>query len=823
VTEAPLPIEQATGDLIVRLGRDGAAVLVAAPGAGKSTVVPIRLLDAPWLAGKIVMLEPRRVAARAVAARLAWHLGEPVGKTVGYRVRFDTQVSAATRLEVVTEGVLTRMLIDDPTLDGYGLVIFDEFHERSLPGDVGLALALETKALVRPELRILVMSATIDAAGVATLLDDAPVVEVPGRVFPVETRSRPIPAGGRFEDHVAGVIDEALRSEAGDVLVFLPGVGEINRVAKRLQGVSAAVLSLHGSMPLEDQVEALAPGSRRRVVLATSIAETSVTIPGVRIVVDGGRMRVPRFSSRTGLTRVVTTRVSRAAADQRRGRAGRTEPGVCYRLWSRADDGQLLEFTPPAIAGSDLAPVVLELAAAGVVDPTRLRWLNPPAEPAVRQATELLQLLGALTTDGRVTARGKMLARLPLHPRLAHMCLEAKAVGHGALAAALVALLGDRDIVAWTDGAPPDSDIRVRLDLLRGVTHPGVSADRRLLHRARGEEREWRRRLGVAQGSVADAEWAGQLLASAYPDRVGQRRSGAAGRFLLRNGRGASVPPSETLARLDYLVAVDLDDAGTESRIRIAAGLDAATVADLVARDGAATVRVMVDRERGQVRVTEEVKLGAIVVAERPVRDPDAELIGQGWLDAVRRNGLDWLPWSDGASRLRARLGFLRHHDPEWPDVSDSGLIGAIDTWLHPAVVGRTRLEGLDLASHLLALLSWPQREALDRLAPERFEVPTGSRIAIDYGDPAAPVLAVRLQEMFGLGESPAIAAGRIPLVLHLLSPAGRPIQVTADLPGFWRTSYFDVRREMRGRYPRHEWPEDPLRATPTRRAKRRG
>jgi ATP-dependent helicase HrpB len=826
VTES-VPIDAVLPELDAALAGAGAAVLVAAPGAGKSTVAPLRLLAAPWLTGRIIMLEPRRIAARAVASRLAWHLGEPVGATVGYRVRFDTKVSRQTRLEVVTEGVLTRLLADDRTLDGYGLVILDEFHERSIPADVGLALTLETRALIRPELRVLVMSATIDAASVATLLDDAPVVEAAGRVFPVETRYRPGNADIRLEARVASAVREALASDAGDVLVFLPGVGEIARVADLLatDGRDALVLPLHGTLSLEAQAAVLEPATRRRVILATSIAETSLTIPGVRVVIDAGLMRTPRFSPRTGMSRLTTVRVTRASADQRRGRAGRTAPGVCYRLWAASDDVQLLAFNPPEIAVSDLAPLVLDLAAAGVTDPSRLRWLDPPPPAALQQARELLGLLGALDAAGQLTDRGRALAGMPLHPRLGHMVLEAKRGGHGPLAAELVALLGDRDLFRRPAAAAADHvdvDLRLRLDALTGGRPLGVEVDRSRLHRLRGEIQEWRRRLGVTGPARPEVDEAGRLLAWAYPDRVAQRRPGPPGRFLLRNGRGAFLAPNQPLARADYLVAAQLDDAGAESRIQLAAPLDAESVAALVAEEGEVVQRVEFDRTRRAVRAVELTMLGALVIAERPVRSPDPALTRSTLLAAIRREGLAVFHWTDEAVRLRARLAFLHGLDASWPDVSEEGLLGSVEVWVGSAIEGRLSLDGLDPGALLLAWLSWEQRSSLDRLAPDRVQVPTGSRLTVDYSDPAAPVLAVRLQEMFGQAMTPSIGDGRVPLTIHLLSPAGRPLQVTRDLAGFWRTSYFDVRREMRGRYPRHEWPEDPMAAPPTRRAKRR-
>ncbi len=838
-----LPIVAALPAIRAALAGPGAAVVVAEPGAGKTTVAPLELLAEPWMAGRrIVMLEPRRVAARLAARRMAHTLGEAVGRTVGYRVRFDTRVSAATRLEVVTEGVLTRMLADDPSLESVGLVIFDEFHERSLAADTGLALTLESRQALRPDLRVLVMSATIDPAPVARLLDGAPVVDCPGRTFPVETRFRPPRADRRFEAHVAAVVREALEVDRGDLLVFLPGAGEIRRVAEALEtepALPARVLPLHGSMPAEAQDLALTPGRQRRVVLSTSIAETSLTIEGVSVVVDGGRMRVPRFSPRTGMTRLETVRVTRASADQRRGRAGRLGPGVCYRLWSEGDEAGLVPYNLPEILSADLAPLVLDLAAAGVDDPGALAWLDQPPASAWAQARELLGLLGALDPGGRLTARGRAMAPLALHPRLARLALDAAAVGVSGLGAELVSLLSDRDI-ARRGPEPADVDLRLRVEALRaGRGVHGLEVDRGGLARARREAGEWRRRLARSGAPSeppprddrtlfhpADIELTGRLLAGAFPDRVAQRRPGAPGRFLLRNGRGAALVPSQALARADYLVIAELDDRGAEARIDLAAPVD---LADLEVECADAIERREVlewDAERAAVRASLEVRLGAIVLEERPLGRPDPDRVRATLLAGLVARGVDQLPWTAAATNLRRRLAFLHQHDPDgWPDVSDGALAATLDGWLGPRIGTARSLAALgdvDLGAALLDRLEWRRRADLDRLAPERWEVPTGSRLAIDYSDPAAPVLPVKLQEVFGLEETPAIAGGRVPLTLHLLSPAMRPVQVTRDLAGFWRTSYFDVRKDLRGRYPKHEWPEDPLTARPVRGAKRR-
>jgi ATP-dependent helicase HrpB len=809
-------------------------VLEAPPGAGKSTVVPLELLHESWLAGqRIVMLEPRRLAARAAARRMAFTLGETAGQTVGYRVRFDTRVSPGTRIEVVTEGVLTRMHREDPALEGIGLVIFDEFHERSLHADLGLAFALQTRELLRPELRLLVMSATLDGATVAGLLDGAPVIRSEGRRFPVETRYRPRREGQRVDAAVAVTVREALDDEPGDILVFLPGAGEINRVASLLEegGLSpgTTIYRLHGMLPAEEQDAAIAPSpvGRRKVVLATSIAETSLTIEGVRVVVDSGLMRVPRFSPRTGMTRLETVRVTRASADQRRGRAGRLEPGVCYRLWAAHDEHGMIPHGTPEILSSDLASLALDLAAAGIRDPGELRWLDPPPAAATAQARELLVLLGAIHPDGAITDHGRRMTALGLHPRLAHMAQEARRLGHGPLAADLAALLGDRDIAARGEGpaAQPDADIRLRLEALHGSRAlQGLPMDRGRLQRVKADAAEWHRRLGVGPQQRSDVEAAGLVLALAYPDRIAQRRTGEAGRFLVRNGRGASLPPSQPLARVEYLVVADLEDSGTESRILLAAPLTLPEILDLAPGGVRMTVEVRWDAETRTILARRVTRLGAIELESVAISDPDPVAVKRVLIEGLRSEGTGALPWTPRASRLRERLRFLQGLDPAWPDVSEEALLAAMEHWLGPWLDGVRRkgdLERVDLVEPLLALLPWEKRARLDELAPERFTVPSGSSIAIDYSNPAAPVLAVRLQEVFGLMDTPRIGGGRVPVTLHLLSPAYRPVQVTRDLASFWRTGYFDVRKDLRGRYPKHHWPDDPLTAPPVRGAKR--
>jgi ATP-dependent helicase HrpB len=850
-------------------------VLHAPPGAGKTTRVPIALLDEAWLEGRrIVMLEPRRLAARAAAAYMARLLGENIGDTVGYRVRLDTRVGPRTRIEVVTEGVLTRMMQDDPALENVGVLIFDEFHERSIHADLGLALALQAQALLRPDLRVIVMSATLEGDRVAALLDGAPVVRSEGRTFPVDTIYLGARVDGFIEPVVAAAVERAVHRHDGDVLVFLPGAAEIRRTAERLANAAlpagTAVMPLYGDLPHDAQDRAIAPSppGSRKVVLATSIAETSLTIEGVRVVIDSGLMRVPSFSPRTGMTRLTTVPVSRAAADQRRGRAGRLGPGTCYRLWTESDHAALLAHRPPEILDADLASLALELAAWGITDPLELRWLDPPPPAAFAQARELLHELDALDDGGRVTAHGSEMAALALHPRLAHMLLKAHELGVDDTAADVAALLSERDVLRAHDGFA-DPDLRQRLPLMRGArgAPPGHYVDATALRRAQMEARHWRRRLeqrrritaqperpaaaSAAANSAANPaanpaansaanpaasaaadnagdhgdDAVGLLLAFAYPDRIGMQR-GARGRFLLRNGRGAVIDPQHNLAGEPTIVAADVGGHGRDSRIFLAAPVElrrieehfAAQIEDVATVEWAAATR--------SVRAQESRRLGALVLAERPLRDVPEERVAEALLAGVRAEGLALLEWSREDQRLRERMAFLHAMDPgAWPAVTDAALLHGLEEWLLPwcsGIRGADALRRVPLAEALLSRLPWERRTQLDTLAPTHIEVPSGSRIAIDYSDPEAPVLAVRLQEMFGLADTPRVAGGRVPLTLQLLSPAQRPVQVTRDLASFWETTYFEVRRDLRGRYPKHYWPDDPLQAEPTRRTRRR-
>ena len=830
-----LPVADALPALTAALATRGVAVLEAPPGAGKTTLVPLALLDAKWLAGKkLLMLEPRRLATRAAARRMASLLGENAGDTVGFRTRLESRIGPKTRIEVLTEGILPRMIEDDPALDGVGGLIFDEFHERSLEADLGLALALETRKHLRPDLRLLVMSATLDGGKLAALLGDAPIIASAGRMFPVAVRHLDRPAPERFETAAATSVRRALVDDTGSILVFLPGGAEIRRVARLLEdgnlpaGVSVA--PLYGDLPPAAQDEAIqpAPAGKRKVVLATSIAETSLTIEGIRVVIDGGLMRAPRFDPASGMTRLVTLRVSQASAKQRSGRAGRLEPGVAYRLWPAREETQLAPFNAPEILQADLAPLALALAQWGARDPRELGFLDPPPEAAYAEAQNLLRALGALDAGNTITAHGKAMAGLGLHPRLAHMVLRGKERGSGAAACAIAALLMERDVLRAAPTAR-DADFRLRVELMaeRGAAKhlpPGMTLDRGGLERARDAARQLRQRLGI-RGETVDAGETGRLLALAYPDRVAQKRPGAAGQFLLANGKGAELPAADPLANAEFLAVADLDGAQRTARIFLAAKLTRDEIDEDFADLIATADTIAWDARAEAVLARRRTTLGALVLEDKPLAKADPAQVATAMAAGIRARGIGALPWSKDAENLRARVALLRRLDAEaWPDWSDAALLASLDDWLAPYLTGvtrRTQLGGLDLAEILAARLSYERRRALDRLAPMHITAPSGSRVAIDYAG-ETPVLAVKLQEMFGARESPAVADGRVKLVIHLLSPAGRPLAVTQDLAGFWRNAYPQVRGEMRGRYPRHPWPNDPLAAAPTKRTKRR-
>lgn len=746
-------------------------------------------------------------------------IGEAAGETVGYRVRQESKVSRATRIEVVTEGILTRRLAADPELKGVGLVIFDEFHERSLVADLGLALCLEVQAALRDDLRLLVMSATLDGVAVAGLMGGAPVIRSEGRMFPVETRFIAVKTGEPLPVSMAAAVRQALVEETGSILAFLPGEGEIRRTMALLSGAvpdSVDITPLYGALPAAAQDQAIRPAApgRRKVVLATSIAETSLTIDGVRVVIDGGYARRNRFDLRSGFDRLVTVRTTAAESAQRRGRAGRLEPGVCYRLWSEAEDRALQPYPPPEIAEADLAPLALDLAAWGAA-PESLAWLTPPPAPALAQARDLLTALAAVEDDGRITRHGSAMAALPLHPRLAHMILSASAIDLGGLACVIAALLTERDILRG------DGDLRSRVDVMLGGRET-AAVDRGALARARQLASDWRRRLSLP-AAMSSAE-TGLVVALAYPDRVARRR--AQGGFVLVNGRGASLPETDPLMAADFLAIADLDG-GPAGKIWLAAPLVRGDL-DLLFADRIREEDVVRwDGRTGAVIARRQTRLGALVLEDRPLPAPDPARIAEGLLDGIRQQGLMVLPWDKASEQLRARIAFLRRHEGDpWPEVTDEALLATLEDWLLPHLGGLTRLadlKRLPLAEIVGSLIAWDLRARLDRDAPTHMPVASGSRIPLDYTTGDVPVLPVRVQELFGTASHPSIAGGRVPLVIHLLSPAHRPIQVTGDLPSFWRTSWGLVRAEMRGRYPRHPWPEDPMAAPATHRAKPRG
>ncbi|WP_314949237.1 ATP-dependent helicase HrpB [Bradyrhizobium cosmicum] len=818
--DTPLPIDAVLDDLSRTLEAHNAAVLVAPPGAGKTTRVPLALLDAPWVKGKkIIVLEPRRIAARASADRMAKSLGERAGETVGYRVRFGSKISRATRIEVVTEGIFTRQILDDPELSGVAAVLFDEFHERSLDADMGLALARDAQTGLREDLRILVMSATLDGARVAKLLGEAPVVKSEGRAFPVETRYLGRKPDAPIERQMADAIASALRADAGSVLAFLPGAAEIRRtqnfLGERVQDASIEIVPLFGALDaaVQDRAISPAPKGTRKVVLATSIAETSLTIEGVRIVVDSGLARVPRYEPDIGLTRLETVRASRAAVDQRRGRAGRTEPGVCYRLWDEPQTASLAPYTQPEILSADLSSLVLDLAQWGVADPAALSFLDPPPAPAWKEAKSLLEELNALDGDGRISAEGKSLRALALPPRLARMIVDSHRAGAGEAAAEIAAIITER-------GLGGDSiDLEHRRDQFRRDRSPRAAS-------ARDLARRWASQVATSEKAGQQDELStGLMLAYAFPDRVGRNRGN--GSFVLANGRGAAVEQTSSLARAPYIAIGEMTGTAASGRILLAAQITQDEIERHFAEHIESVDEISFDRGAMALRARRKRALHAITLSEATLAVSPSEATARIFADGLIAAGLDRLPWSKAAKQWRDRVMFLRKAEGDsWPDLSDDGLIARRDDWLVPALYDKIALKDIsagDLSDALMALLPWEMRARLDREAPTHFEAPTGTVLAIEYEAEQGPTIAVRLQELFGLNTHPSIAAGKVPLVLELLSPAQRPVQVTRDLPGFWRGSYAAVRSDLRGRYPRHPWPEDPANALPTRRVKPRG
>ena len=879
LNDLKLPVVAALPELLAALEASPRAVLEAPPGAGKTTVVPLALLAAAWREPnqKILVLEPRQLAARAAAARLAQLLGEPVGRTVGYRVRLDSKVSKDTRIEVITEGILTRMIQDDPALEDVACVVFDEFHERSLNADLGLALALDAQAVLRPELRILLMSATLEAQRLGQWLP-APVVSSAGFLFPVEThyldprRAAALPnkPSERLAELVPGQVREALNQDEGDVLVFLPGVADLQRVARKLGDSlppNTDLHLLHGELPLEAQDAALRPAAprRRKVILATSIAETSLTIEGVRVVVDGGFARVPRFIARTGFTTLETVPVARAAADQRRGRAGRLAPGTCYRLWTEAEQHQLPAHRPPEIHTADLSGLVLELALWGANDPTSLRWLDVPPAAAVAQARELLVRLGALElrvmsdelrvknkvpgteTSGagfqdyelstlNSTPHGRQLAKLGLPPRLGHLVVRGTELGHGAAATALAALLGERDLLRWAkpnDPRPLPPDLRLRLEALASGRPPlpGLALHHATLQRVRDVARHLQNRAGSSKSNSPTHAFThspiGLLTALAYPDRLAQRE--APDRLRLVTGQRVSLKTEDVDPQAQFFAVAYLAGTAAAPRATLAAPLDKEELESAFAEQITTTEEVRYDDTAQRVTGRRVRRLGALLLSESTIGQPDAALVAQALLSYLQEAGLTKLNWTAEAQQLQQRLVFLHQliGGEQWPAFDEEALLADLPDWLGPHLAGLKSLDQvqrLDLTEPILARLpgGWAQRQELDRLAPAALEVPSGSHIALDYSDPAAPVLAVKLQELFGLTETPAVAGGRVPLLLHLLSPGGRPAQVTRDLRSFWEKGYFEVRKDLKGRYPKHPWPDKPMEHVPTKLTKKR-
>lgn len=839
-----LPIHEILPQLREQLARREAVVLNAPPGSGKTTVVPLALLTEPWLAGKaILVLEPRRLAARMAAGFMAHQLGEEIGRTVGYRVRFEAKVCPKTRVEVITEGVLTRRLQNDPELAGVGLIIFDEFHERSLQGDLALTLCRDVIGGLRDDLKLLIMSATLDTEEISRLLDNAPVVTGSGRTYPVAVEycraAQPLnPHPREIAKQMAGAIHKALTEQPGDILAFLPGGAEIRHTQALLQtALSSAEIAIHplfGDLSLAAQTAAVQPDSqgRRRIILATPIAETSVTIEGIHTVVDSGWKRSPQFDPNSGLSRLTTQRISRASATQRTGRAGRLGPGHCYRLWSIGEEHGFKPFDPPEILTADLSQLALDLARWGVHDPERLRWLDPPPAGHFGQAQSVLRTLGALDQRGHITPLGKKIAELPTHPRLGLMLLTGAEHGATALACDLAALLSERDIVKGRDRS---ADIEDRLHALGAFRSEGravaqsLGADIDGCRRVEQSSRQLRDHLPkpARRKGAGTVMTAGELLALAFPDRIGQRRTEKQGQFKLTSGRGAVLPPHDRLMAHAYLAVAELDAGRTEGRIFLAAPLAEESLTALSSHRLQREENVYWDEQGNTVKAQHIVRLGELVLKTTPLTKPSSEAMLAALLSGIRSRGLSILPWSDKARELQARLQCMQLWQPEagWPDVSDAFLLENLEQWLTPYLAGMRsgeHLKKLDLAAILAGMLDWQHLNRLDREAPTHLSVPSGSQIKLRYTPGEPPVLAVRLQEMFGLAETPKICNNTVPVLLHLLSPARRPMQITRDLRGFWEGAYHEVKKELRGRYPKHHWPDDPWQAQPTSRIKPR-
>jgi len=835
-----LPIDDILPELCASLEQAPNAVVQAAPGAGKTTRIPLKLLDAPWReGGRIIMLEPRRLAARAAARRMAQTLGEPVGKTVGYRIQLDTKTGPDTAIEVVTEGILTRRLQSDPSLEGVAAVIFDEFHERNLQADLGLALCLDCQAGLREDLRLLVMSATLDVEPIAELMGNVPVIASAGRAFPVETRYLGKPPADRFRDTlspaIASAVQQALRDETGSILVFLPGEGEIRRVEALLNDTflpeDVELLPLYGALPQARQDQAISPPlpGRRKIVLTTAIAETSLTIEGIRVVIDGGLSRGPKFDPQSGMTGLFTEPVSLAGATQRQGRAGRLEPGICYRLWDKAGEGAFKQFSQPEILDADLAPLALDLANWGIQDAESLTWLTPPPKAALEQGRDLLRLLQVIDEQGRITAHGQEVARLPMHPRLAHMVVRGANIGWADAACNVAALLTDRDIAQREGSNPVAVDLTLRVNALKGEP-TSLRINRNALTRTRALAKQWLKR--VSKNSRADPvldlppdAQIGALVALAYPDRIAERRPGGDSRYRLSNGKGAVLPAEDALRDDPYLAIASVSGASRDARIRIAAPISAATIEQLFASEIWEGETARWDSQTRSVVARWQKRLNALVLSDRPAKNIPDDQIAAALIEGIRDIGLDCLPWSEDAIAWRQRMLCFHQATGNGPDLSDRTLLETLEGWLLPYLDGKSRLQhlkSLDMLAILKSQLDWSELQTAEKQAPSHFTVPSGSSIRIDYTDPTAPVLPVKLQEMFGATETPTIIAGQVALSIHLLSPAGRPLQITQDLVAFWGNAYPQVKAEMKGRYPKHPWPDYPLTAMPTRHTKNR-
>lgn len=832
-----MPIDEVIPEIKQHLEHSGAAVLIAEPGAGKTTRTPLELLQTPWMADMgMILLEPRRMAARSAAVYMAAQLGEPVGETVGYRIRSESKTSSRTRITVVTEGILTRLLQHDPALTGIGLILFDEFHERSIHADLGLALTLQSRELLRDDLRVLVMSATLDAEPVAALLGGAPIVESRGVMYPVETIYAGRPSQEPLEAAVARTVQRALAEREGSVLVFLPGANEIRRAQAALAGgvlpAGVEVAPLYGALPQQEQQRALdeAAAGGRKVVLATSIAETSLTVPGITAVIDCGLRRTALFSPRTGMSRLVTVPAARDSADQRRGRAGRTAPGVCYRLWSEAEDRALSPATPPEILEADLTPLALELAAWGASGPDELAWLDPPPEAPYGQAIQLLGQLGALDQAGRLTAHGRRMAGLGLHPRLAQMLLRAWPLGLARPACLLAGLLEAPG--ALKGGADLRDHLAVLMTARSGRKPKGgassLIADEGALRRIDLVSKQWERLLADQFSSEAapapEADWeryCGLLVSFAYPDRMGKRRSD--GRYLLRSGRGAAFHRNDPLAAESYLAIADVDDRGIESRIWLAAPFEESWFSKFYHNEMTENRTAEWDEQAGAVRARKTLTLDALVLKEIPDPNPDPGLIQQALIRVITEQGAQVLPWNPKARQLQSRILFLRELDAKWPDVSDEALAEQAEEWFLPYISDMKKkrdLQSLPMLTILETRLGWELCRELDREAPSHLPVPSGSKVQLQYDSQGNPFAAVRLQEVFGMLDTPRIGYGTVPVVLHLLSPASRPVQVTSDLANFWQHTYFEVKKDLKGRYPKHYWPDDPWTAQATRKVR---